>query len=620
MASAVAPAPDTLPRWVWPVVAVLLWLSFLRFPADNDTDLDASWRLCLAHFYKHDARAGVDYVWTYGPLGYFTTPAYDPDLFWQRCAWEVAFTATLAGLFAGLGTCLPSRYWQAAFVAVIFFLVEALPDTLYPAAIVLAVVLALRAHRAPRGVLVVVGAFLAVLALTKFTYMLLATAGWGLLVVGSWRGRGRFVEALLGFPVALLVGWCALGQHVTDFPTYVAASREIASGYAEAMSAEGTLHPRLGAVGLLALLAALALALRRTRLWRGQRLGGLALVLLAVAIEWRHGFIRQPSHEHLFFNHLRVAPFVIIALAGAGGRIPWTLAACILGLSWCLWWQDGELMWRPQRVAINASRVLDLAEFRRQCQKQRDALGASHALPKLAALAGNEPTDLISSDQMWLLLNDFNYRPRPVFQSYSAYTSRLLDENAGFFRSERAPRFVLVRLRPIDDHFPTSEDGPALLELMQRYRVVAEERDVLLLERQDRVVVSGGRQVVWEGEVGFGEEIRLDPASSGVRRILSAHIADTTRGRIEKSIGRPPPLFLRLRQDGGEATYRLVPAMAAAGFLLDPLVAKTGDLKRLERGETLPHVTAFSVEASPQARAFYQERLRIVVEEEATER
>ena len=77
--------------WFWLLFGIVLWLILLRFPdEDGVADLDFSWRLCLAHFCKHRARAGVDYIWTYGPLGYFTTTAYDPDLFWLKYLWEIA--------------------------------------------------------------------------------------------------------------------------------------------------------------------------------------------------------------------------------------------------------------------------------------------------------------------------------------------------------------------------------------------------------------------------------------------------------------------------------------------------------------------------------------------------
>ena len=142
----------TYTRWLWLVFACVLWLKFLRFPVeDTAPDLDFSWKLSLASFFKQRAHAGVDYVWTYGPLGYFTTDTYDSDLFWLKYVWEMIFAAVLAGLFTRLGAMLPSRSLRVGYIITIFCLLSVQPDTLYPAAMALAVLLTLRAEHRPRS-------------------------------------------------------------------------------------------------------------------------------------------------------------------------------------------------------------------------------------------------------------------------------------------------------------------------------------------------------------------------------------------------------------------------------------------------------------------------------------
>ena len=40
------------------------------------------------------------------------------------------------------------------------------------------------------------------------------------------------------------------------------------------------------------------------------------------------------------------------------------------------------------------------------------------------------------------VVHGLDYRPRPVFQSYAAYTPTLAKYNADFLKSDRAPQFV----------------------------------------------------------------------------------------------------------------------------------------------------------------------------------
>ena len=52
-----------------------------------------------------------------------------------------------------------------------------------------------------------------------------------------------WLATLIGSLVTFLLAWWALGQDVADLPRYLASSREIAAGYAEAMAADAGALP-----------------------------------------------------------------------------------------------------------------------------------------------------------------------------------------------------------------------------------------------------------------------------------------------------------------------------------------------------------------------------------------
>ena len=74
--------------------------------------------------------------------------------------------------------------------------------------------------------------------------------------------------------------------------------------------------------------------------------------------------------------------------------------------------------------------------------------------------------DLYPNDQLVLVANGLNRSARPVFQSYFAYTPRLIALNEAHLRGELRPRTVFVDIAPIDGHWPTSEDAPSLLSIL----------------------------------------------------------------------------------------------------------------------------------------------------------
>jgi len=91
-------------------LVLVLWLRFLLFPTFVASDnLDHSWMQALGHFYRADAQAGTDYVFTYGPLGFFATEAHDHDLYWQRYGWELGVKLAAAVVVILALARLPSR-------------------------------------------------------------------------------------------------------------------------------------------------------------------------------------------------------------------------------------------------------------------------------------------------------------------------------------------------------------------------------------------------------------------------------------------------------------------------------------------------------------------------------
>ena len=61
---------------------VVLWVSLLRPPWPAAAfELDQSWAQAYGQALKTNLRFGVDLVFTFGPLGYFYRPSYDPDLY-----------------------------------------------------------------------------------------------------------------------------------------------------------------------------------------------------------------------------------------------------------------------------------------------------------------------------------------------------------------------------------------------------------------------------------------------------------------------------------------------------------------------------------------------------------
>ena len=68
--------------------------------------------------------------------------------------------------------------------------------------------------------------------------------------------------------------------------------------------------------------------------------------------------------------------------------------------------------------------------------------------------------DIYPWGQSFLLARDMDYRPRPVIQSYLAYTQKLEELNAAHLRGKNAPDWIFFSFGTIDDRYTSLDDAP----------------------------------------------------------------------------------------------------------------------------------------------------------------
>ncbi len=229
----------------WTVIlaalTLVLWVRFLLFPtfvaADN---LDHSWMQALGHFYRTNAQAGTDYVFTYGPLGFFATEAHDHELYWQRYGWELVVKLAAAVVVMLALARLPSRGLTLLGAGLVIAFIPYHFDTIYQVTLLAGGALLLEGtcRRWPRAALLL--PLLALLALTKFTYFVLAL--WAAVLaelalrLRGYRGWLSPIVLYLGILAAI---WLFCGQHLGNLWPYIRNSWEVSAGYGEAMAVAG---------------------------------------------------------------------------------------------------------------------------------------------------------------------------------------------------------------------------------------------------------------------------------------------------------------------------------------------------------------------------------------------
>jgi hypothetical protein len=433
---------------------------------------------------------------------------------------------------------------------------------------------------------------LGVLPLVKASFLPLAVAAVALACVLFWRaGRKRLALLCLLLPLAaMLLAWRLAGQPLGALAGYVEAMSPLVSAFAEAMA----LHPptgnwRLmqygapGMVGAYLWVAALLLA----ALWqgRGSTPGARqALLLLGVAlylfIAFKAAFVRFDAHALTAGSALLLLILLLRALELARIR---PLAAVLALGSWAF--AHAVYVGPHLEDAPLASLASALSALRSGSSLQsgfEQALQAIQARAQLPPLRGS--ADIYPHDLAALIASGNPWAPRPVPQSYSAYTPDLAARNAAHLRGPLAPDSVVFRIGPIDGRYPSLEDGPSWAALLARYAVSGQDSRYVYLQRQP-LQRTLQRSLLLQSVQQMGQAVEL-PAREMANGLVFAQIdvQPTFLGRWLGLLFKPGALHVSVELRNGQSQhYRLVPGMARAGFVLSPLVQNNADFVQLVR-------------------------------------
>jgi hypothetical protein len=627
-------ARSPVARWlIVATTALVLALAVARLPDGVASGgLDSSWGSVLRHAHDHGLHFGSDLVFTYGPLGLAATGSYSGGTTLLATWAAMAITLLFVLPIVLVARRLP---WREA--VALLLLVGGLPliracglDGPVQAGLCCWGILAFTSPdcdtsqaAAERARTLGLACFVGLIGLAKFSW--LVPGGLTLAAVSAdaiLRGRRGMAALLIVTATAVFIGgWSALGQPLANLPAFLTGSLEIASGYAQAMGTRGP-----NAVLCLALLAAGICAAgvvirsrsaalpgdahRQARRWL---LGGWLAALLFLG--WKHGLVRAAAAD----THVTALLAQCVVLAFAVTLVPLAAPALdrlaparcwivsILALTLAQWMHIGSLedgiAQAIKRLSINARILLRPERHHRWLDDEWDRACGRMTLPTARSLIGDEPVDVFGYSQDYAIANRLNYRPRPVFQSYSVYTRRLAELNDRFYHSPRAPDWLLFELGSIDGRFPPLEDAHALRTILSDYRQAGADDRFLVLHRQQRIPVR--LELLHSGSLRPGE--RIDMASHSARDLwLEIDASPGLLARVESFVLRPPPLRIRIwREDWpAEGVLFTAPApMLAAGFIVSPVLGSTTDVATLLADGQTQRLQAFAVETPARARS-----------------
>lgn len=569
-------------------VIVLCYLPLSPFfPTDN---LDSAWQWVMNEAVARHLIIGRDVVFTFGPFASVDTRQYHPATDMLDMGASLLLGLALATGLLSVAT--GRRKWPLIAVPAAILLNTTIRDPLFLALPPLLLILTVRIEMrrdsplalSPSWVTsisqVLLTASLGILPLIKGSFGLLSIVLAGVCFLLQWRSSPA--KALVGsviFIGALVGGWAIAGQPIDAMPHYFLLMRPIISGYTDAMSTRG----RYDELIVYVLSAALLLGSTYFGIARHIKLAGMGLIFglaLALFVAFKAGFVRHDAHALIAFGTLMFVEIFIAILCSPRAAV--ILVALALG---GYVFADNHYMHvrtLPARISNGVSTIARgienrsngnasvLAEYSRNLAEMR----TSFPLPALPGA-----WDIYPNSQNLLLANNVPWSPRPIFQSYSAYGLELEKLNEAHLLGPSAPDNILFSVAPIDARLPALEDGLSWLTLINAYSVRGRSGDFAIL-RKNQVAAPASLKVLERVDAVLDQSIAVPAGNAPVWARLD--LVPSFAGRIVNILFAAPEVHIELSfADGRTESYRYIPSMGAAGFIVSPLIRNTDDFTEL---------------------------------------
>jgi hypothetical protein len=560
-------------------------------PVMPRSGLDASWVYGLGEAVAMKLVFGKDIVFTFGPYASIYTSSYHPATYHFVLLGSFCMTLGFSVLFVYL---LEGRSLLLSLL-VIFFLAcntGAADATLllYP------LLLALFVYRLtlPKSdstqltngsatftylaVFLLFGV-LGLIPLIKGSLLILAVAIGGLCALRLYLTRrvSLTIVAIVASLVGLLLFWVITGQPLQGLPSYFISMFPIASGYTEAMSTKGK-TAQIAIYLLCSLVFSATIFFARFLVWRN-RLYLLAAFGLFLFLAFKEGFVRHDAHATIAGSALFLAGSSLCMVLT--GRTRWVNLALCIGA----WFAIGNAYYPITALnAIKQARsgytrlgsglwesIRGTRNLPANFEQARNLIRQQHSIP---AMKGT--SDIYPFDQSYLLASGNKWSPRPVFQSYSAYTPKLAEMNRLHLIGPTSPDNIVFSLQPIDWRLPSMDDGPSWLILMGLYKPVRYQDGFVYLEKRGGSGHIPDVKPMLEEDHSIGETVTIPDTSSAM--FVQVHMKRTFIGHLQSIFFKPEELRITVDLlDGSSRDYRFVPGMAEAGFVLSPLFENTSD-------------------------------------------
>ncbi|MCO5950815.1 hypothetical protein [Mucilaginibacter flavidus] len=537
--------------------------------------LDVSWKMTLDYAFAKHWVWGKDIVYTYGPLANLSTRTGLGFPAWAMVVFDVFLVLNFYFVFADfiknnaskplaiaiviclallVNPCFGSDTAWILLFFIIYWMIKTFdkPRPLYLAILITLTILAfyIKMNTGLIAMVLLCSHFINLFTAKKLT--IINMSGWF-----AW-----FIVLIM--LSAILLNVSILG--------YITGSLEIIKGYNDVMYLDES-HAVIETALYLLFLAMLALLLYS--LWRqvaakkhNQIMYTIAGIVFLFLLQ-KQAVLRNDA-QHLY-EYFSFAPLLLLCNFTAGNHQKSTLKYSLIILIFAL----GFVLYNRGLAYSLSSRITAPFTYIKQVVDHNKAAhlsqpGKRYIPQRVLDIIGNKTADVFPWDSEYVIENKLNYKPRPVFQSFSAYTEGLEKINYDYF-VKQAPNFLIYDYDAIDNRYPFNDESLANLFILRNYTLAdtfaSNQRQRLVLQRNDKTAPLQFKHI---------KRFEFSPADTipvTNFNFIKLDVQYNLPGKIKAFVNKPPRVQISyMRADGKWFTYKTSPELLKMGLYVGCLV------------------------------------------------
>jgi hypothetical protein len=553
------------------------------------TGLEPGWKEALVQATDQGLGFGTDLVFTFGPYHQLYTNAISDNLHpfvIGRLVYGLAWGAAVISLVR-LST--PAAGWLLAlFMALCGSLSNDAPFYALQLAFLLIVASDIQQRELPLIALIYAGIVISVFCKLSF-----AVSAVAIVFCAAWLLARKFLhtlkQAVLALAVVLgipLMIWEASGQSIVNLWHFLLGPNlSIVLGYSSAMAIDDpAIAWQIPAFWVGAFNVA-ALILRTSYFRLKNRVSSVFITCVSLFLFWtvfKAGMVRH-DQWHALSAGLALACFAVLAVIYTtkieAHEIQFVSAAgsLVLGLSISSKYVSplSSEQWIENKLGnlYLFSKILPSSRARQSIQGIRQN-GFSRIMKDaedLSLIPKASSVDSMPWDITDIPANGLLYRPRPIIQSYSAYTPSLQELNRKHFLGKQAPSYLVMNSQSIDGRNHPDLDYPSLEAIASKYQIIGTGSKGSLILKQNNRYEALTRYAQWqETRLGLeGDEARVANSVKERWSQLPKQLAPGSRyslvlkpslwRRLQTLVFKSSPLIIAVKfEDGQIRTYRVL--------------------------------------------------------------